>query len=99
MGYPLLRKHLLQHAQRLGKRPRCQSSEPPDQPSPIHGTELIKDDVTVLPLKSARNPERVGVTTGCHRSHKKRSEVIVEFVGRHYHARPRLLDLAAPRRA
>ena len=95
---PLFGEHLLQALQNFCQRVGTDLAEAPDQSLLINGPELIEGNETRTLLKSTADSPRICVPAGRHRCHDDGSQMFIQFVGRHHHARPSFLDFTAKRR-
>jgi len=80
----------------MRKHPRRESAQTLDQPFPIHGPNLVEDNMASLAAEPARYAERIGVAACSKRRQNESTQVGVQLVGRHHHAGPRLADLPSP---
>lgn len=73
-------------------------AKPPDESLVIHGPHLVERHEAGPVLEPARDAPWIGLSGGCHRRNDDGVEVLIELIGRHDKAGPRLANLAAQRR-
>ena len=80
------------------QRSRCNFAESSDQTLTVDCPNLVQDDVPPAPAERARDAKWVPMPARGQRGDDERPQMSIELVGRHIDTRPRLPDLAAPRR-
>jgi hypothetical protein len=89
----LLRKHFLQGGDDHLKSPWLKPSQGAYDSVLVYGAYLIQNDVTRLPLEPAGNPERIWISSSCHRRDNQGLKVLIELVWGYHNTWPRLLNL------
>jgi hypothetical protein len=75
-----VREHLAQHRERPLDCRGGKSPQSLHQARAIHGSKLVKDDVTGLSLELARHAERVRMDTGRQRRHDAGLHVRIQLI-------------------